>query len=72
LATPGTWTQATYQQMPYYVLLPDGYNAATSYPVVLFLHQYQNDSGQPAQTDPWFNTAAFRAAHPASSWCRYA
>jgi hypothetical protein len=54
------------------LLLPYGYSATAVYPVILHLHQYQADSGQPAQADPWYNTAAFRDAHRASSCCRCA
>lgn len=64
MATPGTWLQSTYQGMPYFVLRPDGYDAAVRYPALLHLHQYQNHSGQPGQADPWYNTASFRSAHP--------
>lgn len=65
-AIPGSWTgPVTYQGMPYYVLLPDGYDGDKYiYPTVLFLHQFENESAEPAQTNPWFNTPTFRAAHP--------
>lgn len=63
-ANPGNWQSFTSGGMPWFLLIPDNYNPAISYPVVLFLHQYQNESAEPQQTDPWFNTAAFRAAHP--------
>src|SRR4051812_12508065 len=61
---PGSWIANSYQQMNYFVLLPDNFDASKAYPVILFLHQYQNDAGQPGQTDAWFNTDHFRAAHP--------
>lgn len=66
-AVPGKWLgPITYQGMPYYVLLADGYDGDKYiYPTVLFLHQKQNESAEPGQTDPWFNTPEFRAAHPA-------
>lgn len=64
-AKPGTWETHDYQGMAYNVLLPDGYSASYRYPVCLLLHQYEDEGEQPQQFDPWVNTAAFRARHPA-------
>jgi cellulase (glycosyl hydrolase family 5) len=63
--TPGVWISRSYKGMPYFVLPPDRPIAGKAYPAVLFLHQFQNEASEPGQTSPWFNTQAFRAAHPA-------
>jgi len=51
--------------MQYQLLLPSGYSANNSYPVVLFLHQLANASQIPGQIDPWFNNVEFRKTYPA-------
>jgi hypothetical protein len=53
----GTWKQKNHNGMPYFVLEPAGYDAAkdTGLPVVLFLHQYENEASEPGQSNPWFN-----------------
>jgi predicted peptidase len=54
--------------MQYMVLLPSGYNPAVKYATTLYLHQLDNGSFGPqslqSQIDAWFNTSAFRTAHP--------
>lgn len=64
-ATKGTWKEGTLGGMAYAYMLPHGYDGSKSYPLMLFLHQLQNDAAIPAQIDPWFNTSDFRARHPA-------
>jgi dienelactone hydrolase len=65
---PGQWQIASVNGMQYMVLLPDGYDPTVKYPTTLYLHQLDNGSFGPGplqqQIDPWFNTAAFRSAHP--------
>jgi predicted esterase len=66
--TAGTWITQTINGMQYDVLLPANYNASIKYPTVLYLHQLDmgNDpTDLLATVNTWFNTAAFRAAHPA-------
>ena len=64
-AAPGTFEEASLNGMTYALLKPHGYDGSKSYPIMLFLHQLQNDGAIPQQIQPWFNTAAFRKNHPA-------
>lgn len=65
VATPGVWETGVINGMNFKFLRPNGYDPTThTYPAVLFLHQLDNASQIPGQIDPWFNTAAFRSAHP--------
>ena len=66
-AQPGQWLDASVNGMNYRVLLPDGYDPSVAYSTTLYLHQL--DMGNDPidltnQVDAYFNTAAFRAAHP--------
>jgi predicted peptidase len=63
--TPG-WMGAEINGLHYEVLLPEGYDAARRYPVVLYLHQldmgdYHDELRR--QVSAWFNTPAFRSRH---------
>ncbi len=63
----GNWIVQSINGMQYDVLLPANYNAAIKYPTVLYLHQLDmgNDPGDLLnEVNPWFNTVAFRTAHP--------
>ena len=65
MATPGTWQLFTYDGMQYELLLPDNYSPNQQYPLLTFLHGTGDETLLPGLIDPWFNTAAFRAAYPA-------
>ncbi|HEY0184006.1 MAG TPA: hypothetical protein VGC09_14455 [Rhodopila sp.] len=61
------WIGADAGDLHYEVLLPEGYDAARAYPVVLYLHQLDMGNDRRAlrrQVSGWFNTAAFRSRHP--------
>ncbi len=63
----GDWIGADINGMHYEVLLPEAYDAAKPYPVVLYLHQLDMGDypeGLFKQVNAWFNTAAFRSRHP--------
>src|SRR4051794_33235648 len=49
--------------MTYFLLLPSGYTAGKRYPVLLWLHQLQNDSMVPNQPGQWVNTADYRSRY---------
>ncbi|HEX3574101.1 MAG TPA: hypothetical protein VHU42_05825, partial [Rhodopila sp.] len=62
------WTGFEVNGLHYAVLLPEHYDRATRYPVVLYLHQLDMGNypeGLLKQVDGWFNTVAFRTRHPA-------
>lgn len=63
-AQPGQWISKTAHGMPYSLLPPAGLDPSYSYPILLVLHQFQDEGEQPQQWDPWVNTSWFRAAHP--------
>jgi len=63
--TKGQWQQLTLGGMTYFILPPAQIEAGKTYPLVLFLHQFENASGIPAQLEPWFNTVAWRSKYPA-------
>jgi endoglucanase len=67
-ASPGTWILQTVNGMQYMVLLPAGYDPTVKYATTLYLHQLDNGSFGASnlqnQIDAWFNTTAFRSAHP--------
>ena len=65
MASPGTWQVFTYDGMEYQLLLPDGYSPNEQYPLLLFEHGGGEEANIPNMINPWFNTAAFRAAYPA-------
>jgi Ca2+-binding RTX toxin-like protein len=65
MATPGTWQIFSLGGMQYQLLLPNGYTANQTYPVLLFLHGGGEENLLPNMIDPWFNTAAFRTNYPA-------
>lgn len=61
------WIGADIDGLHYEVLLPDGYNAARPYPVVLYLHQLDMGDSPDAlrkQVNAWFATSEFRSRHP--------
>ncbi|MEA2769481.1 MAG: hypothetical protein QOD93_2443 [Acetobacteraceae bacterium] len=61
------WIGQDVNGMHYEVLLPDRYDAARRYPVVLYLHQLAMGDyreGLRKQVNGWFNTPAFRSRHP--------
>jgi hypothetical protein len=60
----GSWQSGTTNGMGYALLLPEGYSAASSYPLVLYLHQLDNASQIPSQIDPWFNEVTYRREYP--------
>src|SRR5690348_15823353 len=62
-AQPGQWQQESLGGMTYFVLLPSGYTAGKKYPVLLWLHQLQNDSMVPQQPGQWVNTADYRSRY---------
>jgi predicted peptidase len=67
-ASAGNWTVFDANALHYEVLLPEHYEQATRYPVVLYLHQldmgnYRDDLRK--QVDVWFNSVSFRMRHPA-------
>jgi predicted peptidase len=67
-AAAADWTAADVNGLHYEVLLPDNYDQATHYPVVLYLHQLDMGNFRDElrkQINPWFNTAAFRSRYPA-------
>jgi mono/diheme cytochrome c family protein/pimeloyl-ACP methyl ester carboxylesterase len=65
-AAKGSWTNETSKEgMTFARLMPHGYDPKYKYPVILFLHQLQNDSQVPQQQDPWVNNVAFRQKYPA-------
>jgi predicted peptidase len=62
------WINETVNGMHYAVLLPQNFDPATRYPVVLYLHQLAMGTyreGLLHEIDPWFKAAAFRVGHPA-------
>jgi predicted peptidase len=66
-AQTADWIGADLDGLHYEVLLPQGYDAARAYPVVLYLHQldmgdYRDDLRK--QVSAWFATHAFRSRHP--------
>ena len=76
-ATPGSWQEgdltAAGMTMHYDYLLPHGYDASHTYPLVIWLHE--NDMGDPyyddgqhwnlaGYLDGWFNNAGFRSQYP--------
>jgi predicted peptidase len=66
-AQPAEWTGGDVNGMHYEVLPPDHYNAATKYPLVLYLHQLDMGNyreGLMKQANGWFNSTAFRSRHP--------
>lgn len=66
-AATGNWTAKEVDGLHYEVLLPDHYDAAQAYPVVLYLHQLDAGTYRAAlrkQAEGWFATHAFRSAHP--------
>jgi len=67
VAQTGEWIGADVNGMHYEVLLPEAYDAARRYPVVLYLHQLDmgdDPQGLLKQVNAWFNTSAFRTRHP--------
>jgi predicted peptidase len=61
------WIGASVNGLHYEVLLPDHYDAARRYPVVLYLHQLDmgdDRDGLRQQVNAWFNTKSFRSRHP--------
>lgn len=65
--TPNPWIRGTVDGLRYDVLLPDQYDAAKAYPVVLYLHQLDMGSDPRVlhqQIDGWFTSLAFRSRHP--------
>jgi endoglucanase len=66
--TPGAWQDGMVPGMGYKLLLPEGYTSSRVYPVLLYLHPLgmgTDPAGLLRGIDPWFNTTAFRSAHPA-------
>jgi predicted peptidase len=66
-ARTADWMAADVNGLHYEVLLPDGYDAASRYPVVLYLHQLDmgdDREGLRRQVNDWFNAHAFRSRHP--------
>lgn len=66
-AVIGDWLGHDVDGLHYEVLLPEHYDPARAYPVVLYLHQLDagtDREGLRRQVDGWFSAAAFRAAHP--------
>ncbi|MBS0640052.1 MAG: hypothetical protein JSS43_09285 [Proteobacteria bacterium] len=65
--TPGTWIDQSINGMQYKVLLPANYDPSIKYPTLLYLHALDMglypDSLVSAANN-WFNTTAFRTAHP--------
>jgi predicted peptidase len=60
------WIGADVNGMHYEVLLPEGYNAAGAYPVVLYLHQLDMGNDREdllKQVNGWFNSVPFRSRH---------
>src|SRR5271165_6513593 len=65
-AQTADWIGADVNGMHYEILLPEGYNAARAYPVVLYLHQLDMGNyreGLRKQVNGWFATHAFRSRH---------
>jgi predicted peptidase len=61
------WVSEEVNGLHYEVLLPDHYDPARRYPVVLYLHQLDMGNyreGLRKQVNQWFNTQAFRSRHP--------
>ena len=61
------WIGADINGLHYEVLLPEGYDPARAYPVVLYLHQLEMGNYPEAlrkQVNAWFATHAFRSRHP--------
>ena len=66
-AVVGDWLGRDVDGLHYEVLLPEHYDPARAYPVLLYLHQLDagtDREGLRRQVDGWFSAAAFRAAHP--------
>ena len=66
-AQTADWIGAEINGLHYEVLLPQGYDAARAYPVVLYLHQLDVGNYPDAlrkQVSAWFATPAFRSRHP--------
>jgi predicted peptidase len=67
-AQTGGWIPDEVNGLHYEILLPERYDPATRYPVVLYLHQLDMGDyreGLLKQVNGWFNTPAFRSRHPA-------
>jgi predicted peptidase len=61
------WLSEEVNGLHYEVLLPDHYDPARRYPVVLYLHQLDMGNyrdGLRKQVNQWFNAQAFRSRHP--------
>jgi predicted peptidase len=61
------WIEANINGLHYEVLLPEPYDAARRYPVVLYLHQLAMGTyreGLLRQVNAWFRAPAFRSRHP--------
>lgn len=54
------WEKATFKGMPYYLLKPVNFDPSVPVPTILFLHQFENETGEPKQVDAWFGSAMFR------------
>jgi predicted peptidase len=66
-AQTADWISAEVNGLHYEVRLPDHYDTAGKYPVVLYLHQLDMGNyreGLRKQVNGWFNTQAFRSRHP--------
>jgi endoglucanase len=64
----GIWKDGSIPSMAYKLLLPEGYTASRTYPVLLYLHALgmgTDPASLLTEINPWFNTAAFRRSHPA-------
>jgi predicted peptidase len=67
MAAPSAWSAHDLDGLHYEVLLPEHYDPERAYPAVLYLHQLDMGDfheGLRKQVDGWFNTTAFRSAHP--------
>jgi predicted peptidase len=67
-ASAEDWTSFDVNGLHYEILLPAHYDKATSYPVVLYLHQldmgnYRDELRK--QVGAWFDAIPFRTRHPA-------
>jgi acetate--CoA ligase len=66
--TTVNWVRGSANGLRYEVSLPDHYDPAERYPVLLYLHQANMGSyrkGLLRQVDAWFGKAGFRSRHPA-------
>jgi len=66
-AAPADWIGHDVDGLHYEVLLPEHYDHARSYPLILYLHQLDAGTYRDSlrrQVNRWFNATAFRSAHP--------